>query len=86
MSKTYFSVVSNRTRDTECLKTLADCCSSISSLCASFLDCDCSTYCVSPASVLKTDRLNLLHLIIYIQTSIFGNLLRLFDGADTIAV
>ena len=86
MSKTYLSVVCNGTRDTECLKTLSDCCSSISGSCASLLDCDRSAYGVSPASVLKTDRLDFLYLIVYVKPSVFCDFLSLFDRADTIAV
>ena len=85
-SKTYFSVVSNRSRNTESLKSFSDSCSSVSSSLAACLDCDCSTYCVSPCSILKADRLNFLNLVIYIKTSVFCDFLSFFDRADSIAI
>ena len=86
MSKTYFSLVSNGTRDTESLKTFTDRSSSICSTAAAFLDRNRSAYCVSPASVLKADWLDLLYLIIYVKASILCDLLSFFDGCDAIAV
>ena len=86
MSQTYFTCVSNRTRNTERLKTFTDCSSSISSSSAAFFDCDCSTYCVSPACVLETDRLDLLYLVIYVKACILCDLLSFFNGCDAIAV
>ena len=66
MSKTYFSVVSNRTWNTESLKTFTDCCSSISSSSTTFLNSDSCTYCVSPACIFKTNWLNLFNLFVNI--------------------
>ena len=86
MSKTYFSLVSNGTRDAESLKTFTDRSSSICGTAAAFLDRDRSAYCVSPASVLKADRLDFLYLIIYVKASILCDLLSFFDGCDAIAV
>ena len=86
MSKTYFSLVSNGTRDTESLKTFTDRSSSVCGTAAAFLDRDRGAYCVSPASVLKADRLDLLYLIIYVKASILCDLLSIFDGCDSIAV
>ncbi len=86
MAETNLAGVGNGARDTESLKTLADCSSSVSSLAAVLLDCDGSAYGVSPASVLKADRLNLLNLIVNVQAGVLGDLLRLFDGGDAIAV
>ena len=64
MAKTYFTVVSNGTWDTECLNTFADCSSCISSTSTIFFDCNCSTYDVSPASVFETDWLDSFYLIV----------------------
>ena len=52
----------------EAEKTLTDSSCSVSSLTAALLDCDCCTNGVSPASILKTDRLDTLDLSIYIQS------------------
>ena len=60
MSKTYFTLVSNGTRDTESLKALSDSCSSVGSLAAVLFDSDCCAYDVCPACILKADRLNVL--------------------------
>ena len=86
VSKTYLTGICNRSRDTEGLKTLTDSSCSVSSLTAALLDCDCCTNGVSPASILKTDRLDTLDLSIYIQSCILCNLLCLFDRSDTIAI
>jgi len=50
----------------ECLKAFSNCRSSISRFLTVFFDCDCSAYRISPASILKTNRLNFLNLLIYI--------------------
>ena len=86
MSDTYFTIISNGSWDTECLKTFTDCCSSISSSSSSFFDCDSCTYSVSPTCIFKTDWLNAFNLVIYIKTSIFSDLFSFFDGSDSIAV
>ena len=44
MSKTYFTLVSNGTRDTESLKAFSDSCSSLGSLAAVLFDSDCCAY------------------------------------------
>ena len=51
----------------------------------SFFDCNCCTYYICPASIFKTNWLNTFNLVIYIQTSVFRNLLCFFDRGDTIA-
>ena len=86
MTKTYFTMVSNGTRDTESLKTFTDSGGSVSSSSAVFLDSDSCTYDVSPASVLEADRLDLFDLIINVQTGILCDLLCFFDVSNTIAV
>ena len=86
MSKTYFSLVSNGTRDTESLKTFTDRSSSVCGTAAVLLDRDRSAYCVSPACVLETDRLDLLYLVIYVKACILCDLLSFFNGCDAIAV
>ncbi len=86
VSKTDLTGVGNGARDTESLKALTDRCSSVGSLAAVLLDRDRSAYGVSPASVLKADRLNLLNLIVNVQAGVLRDLLRLFDGGDAIAV
>ena len=57
VTQTYLAVISNRARDAECLQADADCLSSLRCGLYALLDCDCSAYGVSPASVLKCDRL-----------------------------
>ena len=64
VSETNFSLVSNGTRDTESLKTFTDRSSSVCSTAAVLLERDRSAYCVSPACVLETDRLDLLYLVV----------------------
>ena len=86
MAKTYLTSISNGTGNTECLKAFADCSSCFRSLSAALLDCDCSTYSVSPASVLEANRLDFLNLLIYIKTSILSDLLCFFDRSNAIAV
>ena len=52
----------------------------------SVADCDCSTYCICPASVLETDWLNAFDLIVYIKTCVFCDFLSFFDRSNAIAV
>ena len=86
MSKTNLSVLCNRSRDTESLKTFTDGCGSLGSLSCALLDGDGSTYCVSPACILETDWLNALNHAVYIKTCVFCDLLSFFDRSDTITV
>ena len=86
MSQTYLTLVCYRTRNTESLKALSDGCSSLGSLAAVLLDCDSGAYDVSPACVLKADRLNALDLVVYIQSGVLRNLLSFLDGSNAIAV
>ena len=86
MSQSYLTGVGNGSRNTECLKSFSDSGSGVCSLAAVFLDGNSSANRISPARVLKTDGLNLLHLLIYVKAGIFGNLLCFFDRGDTIAV
>ena len=79
------SLVCNRSRDTECLKTFSDCSSSVSSSSAVFFDCDSSTYNVSPACIFKTDRLDSFYLIVNIQSSIFCDFFSFFDRSNSVA-
>ena len=44
MSKTYFTLISYRSRNTECLKSFSDSCCCISCSSAAFFDCDSCTY------------------------------------------
>ena len=57
VTETYFSVFSNRTRDTESLETDTESFSSVSSAFLSGFDCYCSTECISPYSIFKCNRL-----------------------------
>ena len=56
MTDTYFTVVSHRARNTECLQTDTDGFGSIGSILAAFLDSDGTTYNISPFCVLKADK------------------------------
>ena len=84
VADTYLTVVSYRTCDTECLQTDTDCLSSVSSICATLLDSDGSTYYVCPASVFETDRLSFLTHCIRIDTLGVADSLCVFDTVDTI--
>ena len=84
VSETYLTVISNRTGNTESLKTFADCCGSICCSLATLLDSDCSTYCVCPACILKADGLNFLNKCIYINSCILADGFALLDGGDAI--
>ena len=66
MAKTYFTLISNGTGDTESLQSFADCCCCVSCSSAAFLDCDCRAYRVSPACIFKTNWLDTLNHSIYI--------------------
>ena len=84
MAETNLTSVSNRTGDAESLEAFTDCSSSVSSSSAVLLDCDSSTYCVSPLSVLEADRLNAFDEVINIKTCVLCDLLSFFDGSNTI--
>ena len=86
MSQTNLTLIGNGAGNTERLQALADCSGSLGSFSAALLDCDGSAYGVSPASVLKANRLDLLNLIVNIQTGILGDLLSLLDGSNSIAI
>ena len=86
MSQTYFTLICYGTRNTECLQSLADRCRRIGSSAAAFLDCDCRAYRVSPARIFKTDWLDLLYLIVYIQSGILRDLLSFFDRRNALAI
>ena len=84
VAETDFSAVCNGTRNAEGLQALADGCSGLRCLAAALLDGDGRADGVSPLCVLKTDGLNTLNQMIYVQSCVLGNLLRLFDRADAI--
>ena len=86
MAQAYLTGIGNGSGDTECLKALSDGGGGIRGLAAALLDSDGSAHRICPTCVLEADRLNLLHLLIYIQASVLGNLLCLFDRGDAIAV
>ena len=86
MAETYLTVVCYGTRDAEGLKSLTDCCSSVSCVSAVLLDCDCSTYDVSPASILEANGLNALNHVVNIEASVFCNLTSFFDISDTVLI
>ena len=75
-----------RNRDTESLQVLLRLLLLLQLPSAAFFDCDGCTYSVSPASVLKTDGLDFLYLIVNIQASIFGDFFSFFDGSNSIAI
>ena len=86
VAKTHLAGIRNGTRDTECLQALPDGSRSIRSFPAALLDRDGCAHSICPARILKTDRLDLLYLLINVKPSVFGNLLRFLDRSDTIAV
>ncbi len=75
MSKTNFTVISYRTRDTECLQDRSPIASAASGCFCILFDCDSSTYCVSPVCVFETDWLNFFTTFYNIKTSSFCNFL-----------
>ena len=86
MSQTYLTLVSYRTRDTESLQALSDGGGSVGSLAAALLDGDSRAGDVSPACVLKADRLNALDLVVYVQSGVLCNLLCFLERSNAIAV
>ena len=79
MSKTYFTLVSNGSRNTESLQALSDRCCGVCSCLTALLDGDSCTCDVSPACILETDRLNAFDLVVYVQSGIFCDLLSFFQ-------
>ena len=86
MAKAYFTGISNGTGNTESLKSFADCCSCVSCSLTALLNCNCSAYNVSPASIFKADRLDFLNLVIYVKSSVFCDFFSFFKGSDAVAV
>jgi len=78
VSKPYLTLISNGSRNTECLQSFSDSCCRICCSLASFLDRDCRTCDVSPACIFKADRLDAFDLVIYIQSGIFCDLFSFF--------
>ena len=86
MSQTNLTLIGNRSGNTECLQALTDSCCSICRSLAALLDRDSRAYGVCPLCILKTDGLNALDHLINIKACILGDLFRLFDGSNSIAV
>jgi len=86
MTDTNLTVVSYRTRDTECLQTDTDSFSSFSSVCAVLLKSNCSTYHISPFCVFKTDRLSFFTRFIRIKSGSFADCVSFFDVFDAVSV
>ena len=84
MAKTYLAVVSNGTRNTESLEAFTDSLCSISSLRAALLDSDCCAQRISPASILKADRLDVFYDLCNIDALVFANFVCIFNRCDTI--
>ena len=86
VADTNLTVVSNRTRNTECLQTDTDSFCSFSSVCAVLLKSDCSTYHISPFCVFKTDRLSFFTRFIRIKSGSFADSVSFFDVFDAVSV
>ena len=86
MSETYFTVISYRTRNTECLKSDTDSLGSFSSVLAAFLQCDGCSYYISPFGILEADRLRVFASLIRIKTILLANSVSFFDILDTVFV
>ena len=84
MADTNLTVVSYRTLDTECLKTLTNSLCTLSSALAALLDSNSSTSYICPLCILKTNILCLSANLIRINTEIFTNLVSLFEVLDAI--
>ena len=77
MTKTYLTLIGYRAWYTESLKTFSDCSGSVCRSCAALLYCDCYAYDISPESVLKAYRLNIIYLLVYIKNIIISNFIKL---------
>ena len=86
MADTNLTVVSYRTRDAESLQTDTDSFSSFSSVCATFLDSDCTTYHIRPFCIFKTDRLSFFTRFIRIKSMSFTDSVSFFDIFDAVSV
>ena len=86
MSQTHLTLVGNGAGNTEALQSFADCRSRFTCLTTVLFDGNGSSDRVCPAGIFKTDRLYALYQVVNIQTGILGNLLRLFDGIDSVAL
>ena len=86
MSETHLTVISDRTWDTECLKTDTDSLSGLCSVLASFLQSDGSSYYICPFRILEADRLRIFASLIRIKTILLANGVSLFDILDTVFV
>ena len=86
MTQTNLTLISYGTRNAECLKTLADSSSSVSSSGAVLLDCDSAAYSVSPLSVLEADGLDLLNFMIDIETLSLADVSTFLDGIDAVVL
>jgi hypothetical protein len=86
VSKTYLTVISNRSGNTETLKTFADCGCSLGCLAAVLLDCDCRAYCICPLCILEADTLYVLNHVIYVKSGILCDLLSFLYVLDAILI
>ena len=84
MSKTNLTLIGNRTWNTECLQTFANCSSSVSCPLTSLFNCNCSAYCIGPFCIFKANRLNAFYHFIYIQTSSLCYFSGFFNRIDAI--
>mgnify|MGYP000606311573 CR=1 FL=1 len=86
MADTNFTIVGNRTGDTECLQTDTDSFGSFSSVFATFLQCNGRTYYVSPLGIFETDRLSFFTSFIRIKSGSFADCVSFFDVFDAVFV
>ena len=68
VSETDLAVVSDGTRDAECLQTFTDCLGCISGSLYTLLDCDGCTYYIGPLCILEADLLGILASLVWVET------------------
>ena len=86
VTETNLTLISNRTRNAECLEAFADCSGSVGSSGAVLLDSDSAAYCVSPLSVLEADGLDLLNFMIDVKTLCLADVGTFLDGVDAVVL
>ena len=84
MTDTDLAVLGDGAVDAEALQTDTDVTSSFLSVLCACLQCDRGAYTVSPAYVLKADRLDALGDLIGIEAGSLADLARFFNRSDTV--
>ena len=86
VTDTDLSVVCDRTRDAEGLQAETDFLRCVGSCLYTVLNRDCRADDVGPTGIFKTNWLNALYQIVYINPLVIADLLGLFDRSDAVLV